>query len=350
MTHDSALEEQPTSFWEKVSRFTENQSKPVVITLSVLLFGGATLLDFILTPRGFTLPVFYLIPILFLSWFLDWRPALGATLLGGIANFIINQMLLTDSLVPHLVNGVIFVIYFGLARVTHTARLMLEFYFLGRFWRATHKPQRIGQRFFVKATWHTAADLAPFSAQPDDLVLTLGLGRAFGTGSHSTTQMCVALIEKYLRPGDRILDVGCGTGILSLAAVKLGAASALGLDINPEAARMTKENAELNGVASQIEFRLGSIDVIQNPTSETPNQKFPVVVANLLAYILIELLGQGLANYIAPGGVLIMSGIRHEQLDSILAAVARTHLTVIEQNLGDADWVALVVRPAESPR
>jgi ribosomal protein L11 methyltransferase len=177
-------------------------------------------------------------------------------------------------------------------------------------------------------------------------------GMAFGTGTHPTTQLCLAMLETYVKPGDRVFDIGCGSGILSVAAVKLGAGTVLAVDIDPEAERATRENAALNDVTDKIEFRLGSLDLVLNakqsgddhsttrlPDPSTSSQ-FPIVVANIFARVIINLLKDDLARTLAPGGALIVSGILVEQGDDVQAALHTARLTIIEQRQS-GDWIAI---------
>ncbi len=166
--------------------------------------------------------------------------------------------------------------------------------------------------------------------------LLMNPGMAFGTGTHPTTQLCLALLEDHLKPDDTVLDLGCGSGILSVAAAKLGARSVLSADIDAESIRATNENAQANGVADKIETRLGSL-------ASVGGLKFEVSVANILAIVIVKLLGEGLAQTLAPNGLLIVSGILAEQADHVVAALNNAGLNVIDirQN---GDWVALAAQ------
>lgn len=211
-------------------------------------------------------------------------------------------------------------------------------------WKANYKPIRVGDRLVIIPAWLQANYLAQSPApDPAEIHLLMDPGMAFGTGTHPTTQLSLALLETYLQRGDHIFDVGCGSGILSVAALKLGAASALGVDIDPEADRATRENAELNHVTEKIEFRLGSIEIIQNP--KNPNPKFPIVVANILARVILKLLDQGLAQTVAPNGVLLLSGILAEQAESVTTALTQLGFRILEQRQS-GDWIALAAKPA----
>ena len=222
--------------------------------------------------------------------------------------------------------------------------------FRGKEWRATFNPLPVGERLIIVPAW--LADIpAPLSNPTSDYLtnkrpdhstiqLLLDPGLAFGTGTHPTTQLCLALLENRIRPGDHVLDLGCGSGILAVAAIKLGAASALCIDIDPEAGRATKENAQLNGVSDKIEFRLGSLDVALTSKNQEPIANYQLVTANILAPVILEFIQQGLAAMVAPEGTLVLSGVRVSEAPSIIDALRAVNVTVIEQRESEG-WIAL---------
>lgn len=213
-------------------------------------------------------------------------------------------------------------------------------------WQANYKPIRVGDRLVIIPAWLHQNYLSQSPPpNPTEIHLLMDPGMAFGTGTHPTTQLSLALLETYLQPGDHVFDIGCGSGILSVAALKLGAAAALGVDIDPQADRATRENAELNGVTDKIEFRLGSIDVIQPPTSKLQTPAFPVVVANILAGVILKLLDQGLAQTVAPNGLLLLSGILVEQAATVATALTTRGFRILEQRQS-GDWIALAAQQA----
>ena len=174
-------------------------------------------------------------------------------------------------------------------------------------------------------------------------------GMAFGTGTHPTTQLCMALLEDHLKTDDAVLDLGCGSGILSVAAAKLGARSVLAVDIDSESIRATDENAQVNGVADKIETLRGSLDTLNSHTgtlseAEVPTRPhFTLAVANILAIVIVKLLGEGLTQTLAPNGTLIVSGILAEQADKVVAALNSAGLNVIDKRQS-GDWVAMAAR------
>ncbi len=163
---------------------------------------------------------------------------------------------------------------------------------------------------------------------------------AFGTGTHPTTQLCLEMLDDYTPSGGNTLDIGCGSGILSIAAIKSGAGRAYGVDIQEEAISAAFENAAANGVADQVEFALGSVDEVKSGIFEV--KRAPLVMANILASILQQLLDAGLGDLIAPGGVLVLSGILEEQISEMHAAIQVHGLQILKQTQIE-DWVAIAV-------
>ncbi len=200
-------------------------------------------------------------------------------------------------------------------------------------WKKYYHPIPIGQKLMVLPVWLGLES-------PDRIAVKIDPSMAFGTGTHPTTQLCLALIEKYVKPHQWVIDVGCGSGILSIAAVLLGARSSLAVDIDPASIRSTKENSTVNGVLDQMEIGLGSVaEILQGQFS---HRKAPVVLANILAPVIIRLFDGGLAKLVQVGGTIILSGILQEQAAGVIAAGEENGLSFVEQiNMGD--WVALVM-------
>ena len=196
-------------------------------------------------------------------------------------------------------------------------------------WKAYFPVMRVGRRLVIRPTWrrHRRA--------PDDVVLALDPGMAFGTGLHPTTRLCLAgveaLADRGVLAGGHVLDVGCGSGILAIAALKLGAASALGLDTDPIAIEATIANARRNALVRRLRAREGSL-----PSGEVP---FDVVLANLIAGLLIPL-AAGLGEELRPGGVLLASGIFIDREGDVRAAFDAAGLEVTGRR-AEGDWVAL---------
>ncbi|HWP62274.1 MAG TPA: 50S ribosomal protein L11 methyltransferase [Candidatus Binatia bacterium] len=200
-------------------------------------------------------------------------------------------------------------------------------------WKRHFPVLRIGRRLVVRPTWRR------YRAGPDDVVLALDPGMAFGTGLHPTTRLCLLALEGLgdggaLGSASRVLDLGSGSGILGIAAAKLGAGSVLALDTDPIAVEATTANARRNGLARRIEARQGSL-----PSGAEP---FDVVLANLVASLLVELAPR-LAAEVVPGGRVVASGIIDPRAAEVAAAFADVGLSV-EERLVDGDWVALIGR------
>jgi ribosomal protein L11 methyltransferase len=200
-------------------------------------------------------------------------------------------------------------------------------------WKRHFPVLRVGRRLVIRPTWreHTAGD--------DDVVLALDPGMAFGTGLHPTTRLCLAALEGLADRGAlaarRLLDVGCGSGILAIAGVRLGAASALGVDTDPIAIEATAANARRNRIGRRVRAREGSL-----PTGQRP---FDVVVANLIASLLVRLAGD-LRTEVAPGGTLLASGIFVDREAEVREAFEAADMRVAGR-LAEGDWVALEAAP-----
>jgi ribosomal protein L11 methyltransferase len=197
-------------------------------------------------------------------------------------------------------------------------------------WKKTYRPFRIGRRLMIVPSWMEGA------AAEGDAVVRLDPGMAFGTGMHPTTQLCLEALEERIRPGIDVIDLGCGSGILAIAALQLGAGRASGWDVDPEAVKAARENAVINGVAPRFEVRQGSLQDLLNE-----KRAAPVVAANILAGVLQEMLRASLADLVEPGGCLILSGILQEQSAAVEAAVAGSGLRLADKKQRE-DWIALV--------
>jgi ribosomal protein L11 methyltransferase len=208
-------------------------------------------------------------------------------------------------------------------------------------WKAYFPVLRVGRRLVIRPTWRR------HRAGPDDVVLALDPGMAFGTGLHPTTRLCLAAVEALADrgapdgqgglDGARVLDVGCGSGILAIAAVRLGARSALGVDTDPIAIEATTANARRNRLARRVTARAGSL-----PSGDEP---FDVVLANLIAGVLVPLAGP-LHDELRPGGSLVASGIFVDREAEVRTAFEAAGL-VVDGGTSEGEWVALDAhRPA----
>ena len=213
-------------------------------------------------------------------------------------------------------------------------------------WKQHYKPIPIGKRLIIVPVWLD-------SPEPVRTPIKIDPGMAFGTGTHPTTQLCLSLIEKtvmtYREWGMEddfpikhkpltMIEIGCGSGILSIATLKLGAKSALGVDIDIESVKNSRENADKNGIGE--EFLIGQGSVTEVLEGKFPFKRAPMVVANILAPIIIRLFGDGLADLAEPGGTVILSGIMQGQEQSVLEA-AQVRGLVLNEREEMGDWVAL---------
>lgn len=211
-------------------------------------------------------------------------------------------------------------------------------------WKDHFHPHRAGERTVIVPTWRE------YEPVEGDIVIQLDPGMAFGTGLHPTTRLCLRELESMVTPGMTILDVGTGSGILSLTAAKLGAARALGLDIDPVAVAAARENVSLNDLASVIEIQEGSLPRDgQDPWGRAregwPEEGFDLVVANVTADVLAEL-AQPLSQALRPGGMLIGSGIISERFTEAAYALMGVGLRLVDA-VSEGDWRAVVMMRLE---
>lgn len=199
-------------------------------------------------------------------------------------------------------------------------------------WKAHYKPLRVGNRFFIRPEWTEAP------SSPDDMEIVLDPGMAFGTGTHPSTQLCLIGLEQQDVAGKTVLDLGCGSGILSIAAVRMGATSIRAVDTDSLAVKSTAENAARNGVADYFTIEEGSLDLLLAEGAE-----FDIILVNILARIIIPMCEQGLGKVVKPGGVAVFSGIIEDQADDVETALRATGLTPIKRH-HMADWVGIEAR------
>jgi ribosomal protein L11 methyltransferase len=207
-------------------------------------------------------------------------------------------------------------------------------------WKEHFHVERFGERIVVVPSWRT------YDAEPGDAVVLLDPGMAFGTGQHETTRMCLEALDRLVRPGTRVLDAGCGSGILSLAVAKLGAAEVLAVDIDPECARITDENARRNGVEGIVRAGAGSVNGASWPFAQ-PATGFNIVVANIIAGAIIDLAAE-LVGALAPSGRLIVSGVIGEKERAVVDVLARAGARV-ECSRAMGDWRCIEARRIQPP-
>jgi len=218
-------------------------------------------------------------------------------------------------------------------------------------WKVHYQPIPIGRKLIIGPAWLE-------SPEPGRIPIRIDPGMAFGTGTHPTTQLCLELVEELLdesrerkdagkmdlpRVGrtPSVIDVGCGSGILSIAALKLGASFALGVDIDPAAVKASRENADANGIQAG-QFVLGTGSVTEILGGRFGMRQAPLVLANILASVIINLFSTGLADLVTPGGALILSGILAEQADAVITAAGDHGMKRIDKRQV-GDWIGLLL-------
>lgn len=195
-------------------------------------------------------------------------------------------------------------------------------------WKKGYSVQHIGQRLVVTPSWES------YTPRGEDVVVRLDPGMAFGTGLHPSTRLCLLALETWVRAGDRVLDVGTGSGILAIAAAKLGAAQVIGIDLDPVAVQVARDNVRLNDVADRVDIQAGTLETLDL----VPHSQDRIVV-NILADVIITLT-PALAAYLRPAGCLIASGIIDEYADAVVKAFYSFGFQVVERRQ-ENDWVAL---------
>lgn len=197
-------------------------------------------------------------------------------------------------------------------------------------WKEFFHPTRVGERIVIRPSWEA------YEPRPDDVVITLDPGQAFGTGTHETTRLVLMEIEARVRGGEAVLDVGCGSGILGIAALSLGAASVAAVDVDPVAVRVSEENARVNGVR----LRASTTPI------ERVEGRYELLLANIRSPILIPMAAE-LAARLAPGGALVLSGLLVEEEAQVRAAFDA--VATFDGRRVEKDWLALTYRVAPAP-
>lgn len=202
-------------------------------------------------------------------------------------------------------------------------------------WKAYFKPIEVGEKLLVCPTWEDVPESGGRA------VLRIDPGMAFGTGTHHTTRMCLELLERHIKDGDIVADLGCGSGILSIAATLMGAGQTYAIDIDPVAARVAAENAELNGVdMSRYAIRIGDILSDEKFREDVSSQKYDIVLANIVANVIIAF-APVIPSLLKPGGLLIASGIIDDRLDEVISELEKHGLKILEIRSGE-DWRAVL--------
>lgn len=194
-------------------------------------------------------------------------------------------------------------------------------------WKKYFNVQKVSNSIVIKPSWEE------YTAKGGEKIIDIDPGMAFGTGTHETTRMCINAIEKYMKKGDSLIDIGCGSGILSIAAAHLGAEKVIAVDLDKLAVKVSKENVDLNGFSNTIDVRYGDLtDVIE--------EKADVIVANIIADIIAKL-SENIADFMKEGAYFISSGIINDKKDFVISKLKENNFDIIEEN-NDGEWNCIV--------
>jgi ribosomal protein L11 methyltransferase len=196
-------------------------------------------------------------------------------------------------------------------------------------WENTIRPIRVGRRIVIAPSWH------PHNPGPDDVVLTIDPKMSFGTGYHESTRLIIRMLEDDVRPGARVLDIGTGTGVLAIAALKLGAATAVGVDIDEWSEMNARENAGVNGVAAEL-------SIVRGTLADIPRGTFDLVLANIQRFVLVRLMPE-MAARLDPSGTLLLSGLLIGDEEEIVREAQSAGLAVARRAT-ENEWLALSLR------
>ncbi|MGP1489098.1 MAG: 50S ribosomal protein L11 methyltransferase [Peptoanaerobacter stomatis] len=196
-------------------------------------------------------------------------------------------------------------------------------------WKKYFKTQKISKNIVIKPSWEN------YEKQADEKIIEIDPGMAFGTGTHETTKMCINAIEKYIKQEDTLIDIGCGSGILSIAGAILGAKKVIAVDLDKLAVKISKENVELNNYQDIIEVRHGNLtDVI--------TEKADIIVANIIADAIV-MLSENIKNFMKEEAYFISSGIINEKADYVKENLIKNGFEIIEHN-NDKEWNCIVAK------
>lgn len=196
-------------------------------------------------------------------------------------------------------------------------------------WKKYYHPLRVGEHIVICPSWESC------SLEPGDVMMRLDPGMAFGTGTHETTRLCLAMLEKYVTPGCRMLDIGCGSGVLSIGAVLLGASEAVGVDIDATAVRVAAENAAMNRVEEKTRYLCGDL-------TDKVTGTYQVVCANIVADVIIRLAPQ-VGAFMDGNAVLLVSGIIDSRQEEVAQALEQEGFSILE-SAEEKGWCAMAVR------
>ena len=198
-------------------------------------------------------------------------------------------------------------------------------------WKKYFHTKKVSDFVVIKPSWEE------YAPAEDEVVVELDPGMAFGTGTHESTRMCIEFIEEYMEQDANVLDVGCGSGILSIASAKLGASSVLALDLDPVAVDVAKKNADINGVSDKVNVISSDI------TAGVPRKKeYDIVLANIIADVIIRL-NDDITDFIKRPGIYICSGIIKERLNDVIESLKKHKFRIIEIR-EDGEWCAVACK------
>ena len=196
-------------------------------------------------------------------------------------------------------------------------------------WKKFFKCTEIGEKLVIRPSWEE------YENKDGRVVLSIDPGAAFGTGTHATTSLCLSVLERYISSESTVLDIGCGSGILSIAGVLLGAEKAVGVDIDAQSVRVAKENAEINCVSEKTNYLIGDL-------ADKVSGKYNVVCANIVADVILKLL-ENVADFMEDTGILMTSGIIDMRRDDVVEGFSRFGFKIVEE-LNKDNWYAFVCR------
>ncbi|KPU44123.1 ribosomal protein L11 methyltransferase [Oxobacter pfennigii] len=191
-------------------------------------------------------------------------------------------------------------------------------------WKEYYKPFKIGEHIIIKPSWEN------YDKKEGDIIVELDPGMAFGTGTHETTKLCIELLEKYIKTNDRVFDIGCGSGILSIVSSKLGATDITGVDIDEVAVRSSMENVKLSGREN--------VKIIHGNLFDVVKGKANIIVANIIADVIIGICGK-IPDFLEDCGVFISSGIIKDRAEDVRLAFEENNFEIIEKR-EQGEWVA----------
>ncbi len=203
-------------------------------------------------------------------------------------------------------------------------------------WKQYFKPFEVGEKLAIKPSWET------YENKDNRIVLEIDPASSFGTGTHTTTQLCLENIEKYIKPDDRILDIGCGSGILSIGALLLGAKSAFAVDIDENAVNISKENAEKNGFTSDKFTSFCGNFIVDEKLRAKAGEGYDIIAANIVADVIIAL-SPIFKNHLKKGGILVSSGIIDGRVDEVYDAIKSNGFEIIDVKTR-SDWSSITAK------